>query len=202
MVEVDAGGELYRFDTAIAPEEARRIFRYRQAVAGTEWRRPHIYAVPGRGDRFVVSDNEPPDTEHFGLRLYLIAKSPDGFEQLSKTSRAGDSYNFTPTFLTGAGRTFILAEIGTEYSWGLLAYELLPDRLDSLGPLNVAVDSGENPVDPTPYARATLENGSLVVAFDTDLVFDPGGLNEKNLARRDGAPLIFKQEGDGFVLLE
>ncbi len=108
MVEVDTGGERYWFDRSIGPQEALRILRYRQAVAGAEWRNPRIYAVPGRADRFVVSDNEPPDGEHFGLRLYLIARAADGFAQLSKTSGAGDSYNLTPTFLTGAGRTIIL----------------------------------------------------------------------------------------------
>jgi hypothetical protein len=95
----------------------------------------------------------------------------------------GDSYILTPTFYTGRGKVLVLVEIGAEYSWGLRAYEFRDGTLVDLGPLDAALWSGENHVNPLERARVSFGSAGYRVEFPYDLTLDPGGLHQWNLPR-------------------
>ncbi len=77
----------------------------------------------------------------------------------------------------------ILAEIGTEYSWGLVAYELVGSTIEYLGPLNVAAWSGENFVNPLARSKVTSGKEGYRVQFYSDLIMDPGGIYQWTLPK-------------------
>ena len=198
QVKVEGGdGLLYSHEKGVAPADAKAIYEHRRRGGESV---PVIVRVPGRAGLFLVSDLGPPDApaNDYGRRLFLLQRVKDGFRELGRTRGVGDAYNLDPVVFTGAGRTVVLAELGTEYSWGLVAYEIAGRELRELGAIGVAAPGEEGERDPTPFARVHVEGGRLVVAFDVDMIEDPGGQHAKALAR----PVVFRQEGKRFVRVQ
>ena len=93
----------------------------------------------------------------------------------------------------------ILAETGTEYSWGLSAYEFRAGELTALGSLDVARWSDDNYVSALDKATVTLRDGRYVVEFAANLRLNPGGLHPWWLVRTK-KNITFIQDGKSFVL--
>lgn len=110
-----------------------------------------------------------------------------------------DSYILDPTFYTNHERFLILAEVGTEYSWGLEAYELAGRTMMYLGPLSVAAWSGENYVNPLQRSKVTSGTEGYRVQFFSDLIVDPGGIHQWTLQKQDES-ITFSQVDGRFVL--
>jgi hypothetical protein len=110
-----------------------------------------------------------------------------------------DSYSLLPTFYTDDDKVLILAEIGTEYSWGLVVYELVGDAMRDLGPINATYWSGESNVNPLAQSKVTSGKGGYRVQFYSDLTLNPGGLYEWTLPRLKDS-ISFVQDRDRFVL--
>lgn len=137
----------------------------------------------------------------FGKRLFLFEKDEKGYKQLARTRGAADSYLLNPMIFAGGGKKLVLAEIGTEYPWGMLVYEIRERDLVHLGSLDVAaiVEDGELACA-IPYAEILLDNKQWIVKFHTDLELNPGGKDQKQIKRAGEKPVIFKHQGKGFKL--
>ncbi len=198
LIEAEQDGKRYWYDDRIPREEALALLTYFRAIVSDPV--PLFYAVPGVKGYYVVSSyDEKTTASDYGRRLYLVRKGRGGFDMIDRTPGASDSYILKPVFFLGHGRMLILAEIGTEYSWGLQVYEIRNRRLTFLGFLDATIDSGENVTDPTPFATVKLVNGRWRVEFSHDLVQDAGGLHDRTIRRKGTKPIVFELKGKEFL---
>ena len=192
MVEVTSGEETYAHEKGIAPDDVGAVHAYLKRIGESK---PEIVRVPGRSGTFLASDFGGKTGEDFGRCLILLQSTKGEMRELSRTRGAGDAYSLTPVVFVGGGRTVVLAEPATEYSWGLRVYEIAGASIRELGAIDAAVPGENGEEDPTPYARVSLEGGRLVVRFDKDLVLGIGK-EDAPIARR---PVVFRQDEGGFV---
>jgi len=192
MVEVTRGEGTYWHEKGVAPDDAGAVYAHLKRLAES---RPRIVRLPGRPGTFLVSDFGGGGAENIGRCLILLESTRGGIRELSRTRGAGDAYNLDPVVFVGKGRTIVLAELGTEYSWGLRVYEIAGATIRELGSIDAGVPGELGEGDPTPFARVSLVGGRLVIRFDTDLVLGTGH-EDAPIAKK---PVVFRQEGAGFV---
>lgn len=198
LAAVDKNGKRYWYDEGMTAADVKALYRHFEKKSSEPL--PSMYGVPGLRGYFLVSAwNSHLTGSDYGRRLYLVRKKDGSFEDIDRTGGAGDSYILRPNFFIGKGKILILAEIGTEYSWGLLVYEIVGKRLIYRGTLDAAVEGKEDADDPTPYAKVTYVNKGWVIAFDHDLVLDPGGRKEQRIKRKGSKPILFGHDGTAFV---
>jgi hypothetical protein len=118
--------------------------------------------------------------------------------ELARTARAGEGSSLKPVVFVGGGRTIVLAELATEASAGVRVYEVAGDSIRDLGRIDAAVPGELGGVDPTPFAKVSIEGGRLVVRFDSDVVLGTG----KEDAPVAGKPVVFRQDDGEFVLVK
>ncbi|MHB8844025.1 MAG: hypothetical protein ACYC7L_04690 [Nitrospirota bacterium] len=199
LIEAEQAGKRYWYDDRISRAEALALLQYFCTMADDPV--PSLYAVPGIKGYYVVSSHDKQITESDnGRRLYLMRKAKGGYEVIDRTPGAGDSYILEPVFFLGRGKTLILAEIGTEYSWGLLVYEIRGKRLYFLGGLDATIEGAFDAADPTPFAVVKHANGRWRVEFSHDLVLDAGGLKEQTIKQKGKQPIVFEHDGKRFTL--
>lgn len=189
-------GKGFSHEQGIAPSEALAVIQQVRERIGPAHT---ILRVPGRpGSFLVVGTGRPPtsSTDPGGLRLMLVERSGGGVSLLAQSGGSGDSYVLRPVAFTGGGRTIVLAEMATEYSWGLRVFEVTARELRDLGSIDAGVPGEMGEEDPTPFARVTIERGQVVVTFDHDLVIGTGN-EDAPVARK---PVVFRQGGRGFAL--
>lgn len=198
IIKVDTPDKRYWYDDRIPEKQVLALYAFLALAVKDPV--PLIYAVPGLPGHYVVSSYDMRSTEtDYGRRLYLVRETKTGFEVVDRTPGAFDSYILEPVFFLGRGRTLILAEIGTEYSWGLMVYEIRHKRLVYLGPLDATVEGDVDASDPTPFAAVKHANGRWLVEFSSDLLLDAGGLKEQKLLRKGKRPIVFEQKEKGFA---
>jgi hypothetical protein len=196
MVEVTTGQETSWHEKGISPDDAGAVFAYLKKRLGES--KPEIVRVPGRKGVFLASDFGGRTGEDYGRCLFLLQAAKDGIRELDRTRGAGDAYSLKPVVFVGGGRTIVLAELASEYSWGLRVYEMAGSSLRELGAIDAAVPGELGAGDPTPWAKVSLEGGRVVVRFDRDLVLGTGK-EDAPVARK---PVVFRQDDGGFVLVK
>lgn len=202
MIEVKVDENLHwDYDNKIVRQKAESIYNYIHQKYNAEKRYAAIYSCPGRADLFVTVSAPINTEENYGDRFFLIKEGDQGFSLLSKTHGMMDSYFLRPTFFTATNRTIILGETGAEYSWGVVAFEIVNDKLKDLGTIYVAKPTEEDTVNPIPDAQLKLSSGKLIVEFHTDLVFEPGGHNDRLVKRVNNEPISFEYDGKKFLLI-
>jgi hypothetical protein len=137
-------------------------------------------------------------TRDAGLRLFLVEKTNDGFKVRDRSHGSNSAYNLTPTFYYNAkdASWVILAEHGAEYSYGTRVFIFKDKTIADVGLLNVAfqqkfseIKTGSvttpitNDVSIVPYTVVSTINNSLVFSFTQDVEHDPGGENQKTIAK-------------------
>ncbi|HET8538960.1 MAG TPA: hypothetical protein VFL83_03710 [Anaeromyxobacter sp.] len=195
MVEVTNGQETYWHEKGIAPDDVGAVVAYLRRVGESK---PEIVRVPGRAGTFLASDFGGKTGEDFGRCLFLLQSAKGGVRELARTRGAGDAYSLTPVVFRGGGRTIVLAELATEYSWGLRVYEIAGSSIHELGSIDAGVQGDLGEEDPTPFAKVSLERGRVVVRFDSDLVVGTG----KEGAPVAKKPVVFRQDDGGFALVK
>jgi hypothetical protein len=119
-------------------------------------------------------------------RLFLIENVKGKLKVRYQSKDVGDAYNLSPNFYRHPrDRSWlILAESGTEYSWGAEVFTINQDQVVNIGHLNVAVSGvGVNPSSVVPYTIISQEGVNTVFRFTRDLVIDPGGINDIHIAK-------------------
>ncbi len=118
----------------------------------------------------------------FGKKFAVLKRSSNNYKSLYESAGSGDSYILEPSFFSSdymGGSLLVLAEVGTEYSWGLRVF-LLRDSLEieDLGTLDVAVlpesEYGDGTVSAVAYITIRENGETYEFSFSKDLVFDPG----------------------------
>jgi hypothetical protein len=214
-VGVVLGGELQRYEPRpvtvsnrfgydaemVDLDQARRIADHFFRRFGED-ERPEVYGIPEAPGLFLVSASADHRGERdFGGRFYLVRDGTDGVEELFRGRGAGDSYFLRPTFFFGEGRLLILAETGTEYTWGFDAYSLEDETMLELGGIGAAFSDGETTMSPLEWSRVRSDGSAFTVGFSSDLVLDPGTRHEWFLPR-SGDEIRFAQLGERFDLVD
>jgi len=203
MIEVKMDENLrWDYDNKIARQKAETIYNYIHQKYNTEKSYAAIYSCPDRANLFVIVSGMISTQENYGKRFFLIKEGEQGFSLLSNTHGMMDSYILRPIFFSANNRTIILGDTGAEYSWGVVTFEIVNDKLKDLGTIDVAKPTEEDTVNPIPDALLKLCSGKLLVEFHTDLVFDPGGYNDRLVKRVNNQPISFEYDGKKFMLIK
>ncbi len=192
LVELGRGEETYWAEKGMKPDDAGAV---RAFLAKLGESKPEIVRVPGRPGVFLASDFVGATGQDYGRCLFLLESARGGIRELARTRRAGDAYSLRPVVFAGGGRTIVLAELATEYSWGVWVYEVAGGAIRDLGAIDAAVPGEMGEEDPTPFAKVSIERGKVVVRFDHDLVLGTGK-EDAPVAKK---PVVFRQEGSAFV---
>lgn len=105
---------------------------------------------------------------------------------------------FDPLFFRGNTRVLMLADFGSEDSWGVFALSFEGDSVRDLGKLDVSAPEDESGFTTSALRRAKVheENGTWLIEFESPLLLDPRGENERPLP--PGA--VFREVDGRFVL--
>ena len=131
-------------------------------------------------------------TDKYDSRKFIVLKKNDQkYAPIYISKGSGDSYILKPKFFSTndfEAPLVILAEIGTEYSWGIRVFLVDPQlNVKDIGTLHVAVDPEkefvDGPLSAVPYTSIRKKNKDIVFNFTTDVVFDPGGIKEKRISK-------------------
>lgn len=203
MIEVKVDENLHwDYDNKIAHQKAKTIYNYIHKKYNAEKSYAAIYSCPGRASHFIIVSGMISMQENYGKRFFLIKEGNQGFSLLSKSHGMMDSYILRPTFFTANRRAIILGDTGAEYSWGVVAFEVVNDKLKDLGTIDVAKPSEEDTVNPIHDAQLKLSGEKLIVEFHTDLIFNPGGYNDRLVKRVNSQPISFEYDGKKFSLIQ
>jgi hypothetical protein len=137
-----------------------------------------------------------------GLRLYYLKKIEERFRVLFSTHGQGESYYFNPYFYkTEAGHRLVIAEIGTEYSWGVHVYSIQDSGMIDVGFLNLA---GTEP--PENYPASILRqmdiyqrDSETLFEFRGTVLLQPGQIEQK---QRNGRKFYYIFDGKSLELVE
>ena len=205
LSEQDSGVPVER---GVDPAVAARIAAHfeRDSTLG----RPRgIYVVPGQADRHLVVGWNPRGTD-YGLRFILLASENASVRELARSRGMMDSDWLDPVFFAEGECHFLLADAGSEGSWGVEAFRLCRDSLSPMGtipvsalPVNTVHDPAENPL---PFARMRRGTKEPVVEFTADLVHwvnpnGDGAMSDSLLRGRGGRPIAFRATSGGFQLV-
>jgi hypothetical protein len=143
-----------------------------------------------RDDIFLSFDRHMEGSEKdYGSRLFVLRVTGDNTKVIYYSKGSFDSYFLRPSFFSAdikQAPLLILAETGTEYSWGARVFLVSPDgSTRDLGSLDVAVidDPEADTVSVIPHTRIKGDGNKYEFTFDKDVVFDPGGLDDRPVSR-------------------
>lgn len=143
-----------------------------------------IYALDATTSFVTDYDNSLDKPNDFGRRLMLFKKEGGADKRVYYSKGSWDSYILRPTFFANCGGYYllILAETGTEYSWGMRVFAYKLGQVKDLGDIPIAMDVEDERFNDSaiPHMRFREEGSSLVISFDNKVVRDPGGLHEKH----------------------
>jgi hypothetical protein len=161
-----------------------------------------------QNDIFLSFDHHIEGSEKdYGSRLTVFRVTNGNSNVIYYSKGSFDSYILRPSFFsTGIGQDplLILAETGTEYSWGARVFLVSPDgSAKNPGSLGVAViDDPENDtVSVIPHTRIKFDGKRYEFTFEKDVIFNPGGLNDHPVSRNkikyvyDGTSLKYIETG-------
>ncbi len=185
----------YCHDSRVEQEVAREIAAQFEGSGAHRVR--CIYGIPG-SRLYLLTGTGSRTGEQVGLQFFLIRHDDAGLTILQESTGMQDSWFLSPVFFWTDDRVLVLADTGTEYSWGVVAFELRDATLRDLGVISVALDAEENTVDPLPSAKVRRTEDGYLVEFHANLVWNPGGSDERPLPREAGRPHLFRSGAGGF----
>lgn len=136
VIEYQAGTNKVFYDSTVSRSDALLLLDHLRSGNSVD-PVPYIYHLPNNPNRFVVSAWTQIQKEEPQRRLIVLSKDADGIREVYKSPGAGDSWILKPTFFVGIDRVLILAELGAEEYYGLVAFELVRDKVTCLGRLDV-----------------------------------------------------------------
>lgn len=142
---------------------------------------------------FYFGNAKSTSKDDYGPKFLILNKENGAYRTVYESKGSGDSYILKPSFYStdiAKEPLLILAEIGTEYSWGVRLILIVQDlHVKDLGTLDVAVEPDsdfiDGPESVIPYTHIAEHNGRLAFTFTKDIIYDPGGLNERKFKKED-----------------
>lgn len=157
-----------------------------------------VWAIPGESTRLAVIER-PADRNVYGRQIVALDRDGDGYRVVQEGRRLFDVDFAKPVVFRLAGRTIILADIGCEDVWGVLAWEVARPDARELGMMDVAQPAGEEVFTGRIAGLAEVESTpeGLTVTFPGPLVLYPGDSRERSVRTR----AVFREEGGRLKLV-
>jgi hypothetical protein len=164
-----------------------------------------VVRVPLMEKRILLSGPLREPEGYTAVRLFLLERTDSGFVILSRTENMGDAYTLTPAVFVDGQTALVLADVSGEYSWGLSAFLLVGDSIQTLPRPSVAapeyVDGfGTYTTSALPFVSAFHTSEGIELEFNNDLVRDPGGPEQTMLCRL-GERIYLVQQDDGWFVV-
>jgi hypothetical protein len=195
-------GVYFSYERCLKPEEAREVFKYAHQRS---WRLVSPIYCASKDRRWVLcsadTNHESEDKHDYGHRMILMERG-DEVREAAHTHGAADSYILRPVLFYGPDSTLILAEMGTEYSWGYTVVEFTGKKLKVVGDLDVSVkEKNAYCMNATQHMAVKRIGGRWVVEFDVDEVIVGCGSKDQKTVKRPqkGKPIVFRYDGKKFV---
>lgn len=160
-----------------------------------------LASFPGR---YIVSQLFPVPEGWVAYHLALVQINGTSVNIVGLGPALGDQDWLTPMVWEAHGRALVLADQGSEYSWGLQAYVITSAGLtrDTTFPEVAKIDQ-QNPMGPSddalPYVRVAADTNGFRVSFGIDLLQDPGGRHQITLCRTRADSIVFTESASGWV---
>lgn len=120
----------------------------------------------------------------YGLRLFLIEKTNEGFQIRYKSTGAKDIWGMMPKFYRHPtnGSILILAELNFEYLDGIAAFGFQDETVKYIGYLDVAVGGDESIL---PYTQIYLEDNNTTFRFSREVYLHANGVEKPEKLNAD-----------------
>jgi hypothetical protein len=127
------------------------------------------WTVPGaRGVKVAIKERAT-DADGYGFQVIASQSQNRRVKVLRESGRMFDADFVDPRFIRFPDRTLMLADYGSEETYGALAWSFERNRVRDLGSLDV---------DGTKKARVELRDGDYVITVPGPVVLDPQGEHE------------------------
>lgn len=146
-----------------------------------------MYAL-AEGVQLVIGRDQLLDTESdYGQRAMLYISESGVARRTYYSAGSRDSYGMQPTFYSHCGphELLILADIGSEYSWGFRVFAYDGQQLRDLGAVPIAVQGELDMESPLPFMKLTPHAQSIDLTFTTDVFKHPGEQAQHSVAAKD-----------------
>lgn len=201
VIESQAGKDKLFYESGILRSEALEVLDYLRSMGADPV--PYIYRLPNSPNHFVISTWMQVKKEEPQRRLLLLSKDSAGFREVYRSSGVGDSWILTPTFFVGRDRILILAELGAEEYYGLIAFEAIRDKVIFLGRLDVGRQVNRDGVvgfeSPLNNSKVEYAHGSYYISVFGDIYIEPGLSTQRKISDRKGRVRI-TLDSSGFRL--
>jgi hypothetical protein len=144
--------------------------------------------VLAEGVQLVFGRDGSLDTESdYGQRAMLYISERGVAQRTYYSAGSRDSYGMQPTFFGHCGphELLILADIGTEYSWGFRVFAYNGKQLRDLGEVPIAVKGDLDLESPLSVVKLTPHDQTIDLTFTTDVFKNPGERTQHPLAAKD-----------------
>ena len=144
-----------------------------------------VWSIPDATGRCVVFAEPPGQPRAYGPRVYVIARRAGSVDVLHATGQMMDTDFLHPAFFSDGDRVLMLADFGSEDSWGLVAMQAAPGEIRDYGTIDI---TGEEDLgfaaSALPVAEVFVRGGRYVITFRGEVMESPGAGPTKWLARR------------------
>jgi hypothetical protein len=140
------------------------------------------------GVQLVFGRDESLDTESdYGQRAMLYTSERGVVRRTYYSSGALDAYAMTPTFFGDCGPhdLLILADVGSESTFGFRVFAYDGKTLRDLGEIPIAVRGAGNMESAIPFVKLTPHDEVIDLTFTTDVIKDPESRSQRPLAAKD-----------------
>ena len=145
------------------------------------------YAL-SEGVQLVFGRDDSLDTESDnGQRAMLYTSERGVVRRTYYSSGAEDSSAMTPSFFGDCGphELLILADVGSEFSFGFRVFAYDGKQLRDLGEIPIAVRDDIYLQSAIPFVKLTPHDQVIDLTFTTDVFKDPGLRSQQPLAAKD-----------------
>ena len=159
-----------------------------------------LWSIPGKPDHSLVFASPPSvEGQPYGPRIYVIRNRAGSIDVLHTGRPMMDADFLDPAFFGDDRSVLLLADYGSEDSWGILAIHIGETGIRDLGEIPVMRPEGDAGYTESaiPAARVFLENGRYVVTFDGEILDADDAGRDKRFAK-SGQRAVFVEEGNTF----
>ena len=158
-----------------------------------------VWSIPARPDHYIVFAEQPTEAQAtYGPQVFVAIHQFGDVKVLHATKRMMDADYLDPAFFGSEGRLLMLADFGSEDSWGLIALDLAPGVVRDFGVIDVvhpgSIDFTESAA---PVAEVSVENGQYVIKFRGEVIASSSDAPTKWFAKH-GQRAVFAQVDNRF----
>ena len=190
---------LARVTETTSSDTAVRVIEAFQHIRALGIGRPLVIPIPSQPNLMLLAAASMEPEGYQAFRLWLLRAVHGAFKLADSSEHLGDAEWLTPNVFEHGEDLLILADHGSEYSWGLLAFTVENGALERLPfPRMAGIATGDaaNLTGPgsnvLPDLSVYWEDHEFVVEFPGDLLEDPGARTQRLWCRTGGQLIVIR----------